>query len=393
MHELELAVARRIHAVWIATLILGGSLQLSGQKAKCLDFFAGCGLATEGLRTNFDVVWANDNCPKKRETYVRNHPDHPFASESIQEISGLGLPPVSLSWASFPCQDLSLAGKLGGIDAARSGLVWHWLRIMDEMAKRPPVVVAENVQGLLTASGGSHYRLLHEALTRPERGYKVGAVVLDALYWVPQSRPRVFVIGVRGDVDIAGLTGDPDWCHPASVLKAAEGVRDFVWWKLPKPPVRKKGLSDLVDLSEPLDDPDKAAHNLGLIPPKHLDRLQSQVRNGQSVFPGYKRIRQGQQFLELRFDDVAGCLRTPGGGSSRQHLVVKNGRGLGTRLLTVREAARLMGVRESYKLPESYNDGYKAMGDAVAVPAVRHLARHLLSILVERAVNQVRQND
>jgi DNA (cytosine-5)-methyltransferase 1 len=99
------------------------------------------------------------------------------------------------------------------------------------------------------------------------------------------------------------------------------------------------------------------------------------------VFPGYKRIRNGKQVLELRFDNVAGCLRTPQGGSSRQFLVIHRDSGFETRLLTVGETARLMGVRDSYRLEGTYNDSYKAMGDAVAVPVVRHLARHLLAPL------------
>ena len=85
--------------------------------------------------------------------------------------------------------------------------------------------------------------------------------------------------------------------------------------------------------------------------------------------------------LELRFDDVAGCLRTPEGGSSRQVLVLRQGTDLKTRLLTARETARLMGAPDSFKLPGSYNDGYRAMGDAVAVPVAKWIARYLLAPL------------
>ena len=104
------------------------------------------------------------------------------------------------------------------------------------------------------------------------------------------------------------------------------------------------------------------------------------------VAPGYKRTRKNGQVLELRFDGVAGCLRTPEGGSSRQFLILKRDGKLSTRLLTVRETARLMGAPESFKLLGSYNDGYKAMGDGVAVPVASWLAKTLLSPLVE-AVN------
>ena len=87
----------------------------------------------------------------------------------------------------------------------------------------------------------------------------------------------------------------------------------------------------------------------------------------------------------MRFDGIAGCLRTPEGGSSRQLLIMKRGGKISTRLLTVRETARLMGAPEAFIIPGGYNDGYKAMGDAVAAPVAAYLGRHLLSKLTEAA--------
>ena len=106
-----------------------------------------------------------------------------------------------------------------------------------------------------------------------------------------------------------------------------------------------------------------------------------------SVGTGYKRTRDEDdgkfQRLELRFDGVAGCLRSPNGGSSRQIVVIVRGREVFTRLLTVRETARLMGAGDTFKIPGSYNDGYRAMGDAVAVPVTKWIAKHLLYPLVK----------
>ena len=84
---------------------------------------------------------------------------------------------------------------------------------------------------------------------------------------------------------------------------------------------------------------------------------------------------------EIRFDGVAGCLRTPGGGSSRQFIMVVEGESVRTRLLSGREAARLMGLPDEYKLPANYNEAYHLMGDGLAVPVVRHLADNLLGPL------------
>ena len=91
----------------------------------------------------------------------------------------------------------------------------------------------------------------------------------------------------------------------------------------------------------------------------------------------------GKQCLELRFDGIAGCLRTPEGGSSKQFLIVKKDGELHARLLSPREAARLMGAPDSYILPGTNNDGYKAMGDAVALPVASFIGKSFLTKLAE----------
>jgi DNA (cytosine-5)-methyltransferase 1 len=97
----------------------------------------------------------------------------------------------------------------------------------------------------------------------------------------------------------------------------------------------------------------------------------------------YRRTRKGVQRAEARFDGLAGCLRTPKGGSSRQ-IVIVAGRGvLKSRLLTPREAARLMGAPDSFILPERYSRAYEAMGDAVCAPVVGWLSKHLLIPIAE----------
>jgi DNA (cytosine-5)-methyltransferase 1 len=360
---------------------------LAVSKPTFLDFFAGSGLVTEALKSYFTPVWANDICEKKASVYCANHSKRVFRLAPIEEVTGHDVPPAILSWASFPCQDLSLAGNIEGIKSSRSGLVWQWLRVMDEMPGRPPLAVAENVAGLVSAAKGEHYRQLHMALI--ERGYKVGAVLIDAAHWVPQSRKRVFVIAVDRSLATSDLEENgPGWCHPPAVRRVADTLKDWVWWRLPEPPPRKIKLEDIIDFDAPCDDDEKTKRLLNLIPPKHRERLQTAMASGMKVFPGYKRIRNGRQVLELRFDGLAGCLRTPEGGSSRQFLVLCLNGKVQTRLLSVKEAAALMGVRKSYKIPGSYNDGYKAMGDAVAVPPVRYLARHLLVKLAVLAMKR-----
>ena len=275
-----------------------------------------------------------------------------------------------------------------GIEASRSGMFWEWLRVIDEMKEAPKVVCLENVVGLVSSNGGAHYRTLHHALTA--RGYRVGPMMLDAVAWLPQSRRRIFVVAIREGFEISKLTSEgPDWMHSPGVIKAVTGLENLVWWSLPRPTAPVQGLSHLIDWDEPCFDSNRTESLLGLIPDRHRSLLEKHVATTKrAVFPGYRRTRSGKQVLELRFDDTSGCLRTAEGGSSKQFLILAKNKQLSARLLTPREAARLMGAPH-YKLSGSNNDVYSAMGDAVAVPVVRHLAKYLLSPLAkaEKAKN------
>lgn len=91
------------------------------------------------------------------------------------------------------------------------------------------------------------------------------------------------------------------------------------------------------------------------------------------------------QRAEVRFDESSGCLRTPAGGSSRQTVLLVEGGRVRSRLLSPREAARLMGVPEDYPLPSNYNEAYHLFGDGLVVPVVSWLEQHLLRPLARAA--------
>ena len=364
-------------------ILMRTSVVREDSRLACLDFFAGSGLVSAGLSHDFQTVWANDISAKKALVFNANNRAGILQVCPIENITGQTLPAVDMSWGSFPCQDLSLAGDVKGIYASRSGLFWQWLRVMDEMPIRPPVVVAENVVGLVSASGGKYYVAAHNELVK--RGYRVGAVMLDAAHWLPQSRKRIFVVGVRHDVDISALVSEsPSWCHPEPIIRVSELVQDWVWWKIPTPQVKESKLDDIIDFNSPCDSEEECSRKLALVSPDKVQTLRELSHGGCRVFAGYRRTRDHRQVLEVRTDGVAGCLRTPGGGSSRQILIIAENGTLRTRLLTVREAARLMGAPDSYLIPGSYNDGYMAMGDAVAVPVVKYLSHNLLAPLALR---------
>lgn len=340
------------------------------------EFFAGSGLVAYGLKGMFAPVWANDISERKAAVYEANFGCDHFKLGDIKDIHGSNLPAAHLSWASFPCQDLSLAGSLNGIHASRSGLVWEWLRVLDEMDNKPKILVLENVLGLLSANGGNNYRILHTALV--DRGYNCGAIVLNASSFVPQSRPRVFIIAVKKGCSLPSeLAGkNPCWLHNSTLADIGYTSSGWIWWQTEKPSCCIKSLKDIVDESAPFD----KDHVLQLIPERHQIKLSEY----DTIYAaGYRRTRHGKQQLELRFDGIAGCLRTPEGGSSKQYLVVKKNGEIHARLLTVLETVRLMGAPDDFILPGSNNDGYKAMGDAVAVPVVQFIGERFLTKIAE----------
>ena len=356
-------------------------VDLSAGQWKMHEFFAGSGLVAYGLKDIFSPAWSNDNCPQKASIYRSNFKGDHFVLDDIKNVSGTDLPFAHLSWASFPCQDLSLAGSLGGIDAERSGLVWEWLRILTEMNNRPSILLIENVTGLLSTNNGENYKKLHHALS--ELGYKSGAIVINASLFVPQSRPRVFVIAIKKGINIPAELTDikPNWLHNKTAIEIGKSLPDWIWWQTVKPAKRSITLDEILELDKPYDKDSV----LNLVPQRHKAILDN---HDNIIATGYRRMRNGEQQLELRFDGLAGCLRTPEGGSSKQFLVVKINGKVHARFLTVREAARLMGAPDDYVLPEGYNEGYKAMGDAVALPVARFVGNAFLRKLTEVAYNE-----
>ena len=352
------------------------------------EFFAGGGLAGLAL-DGFRIGFANDIDPMKAAAFRANHPETPLHQGDVWDINPADLPPApDLVWASSPCQDVSLAGARGGLKARRSGAFWGFWRLVEALGeRRPRIVVIENVTGLLTSGGGADFAAVCEAMVRA--GYRVGALEMDAALWLPQSRPRLFIVALRA---AAGpeCAGPQAPFHTPRLVAAVDRLpaplrASWAWWSVTAPARRNLDLAAMLEPDEVvewLDEP-KAAAVLNLAAPLHRARLEAALASGERrVGAAYRRVRVENglknQRLEIRFDGLAGCLRTPAGGSSRQYIVVCESGRTRVRRLTGREAARLMGVGDDYVLPSSESAALKLMGDAVAVPVVRALCAGLL---------------
>ena len=164
--------------------------------------------------------------------------------------------------------------------------------------------------------------------------------------------------------------------------------------------MRRTRFADLLEQSPqdvPWHTPAETRRLLELMSPINRRKVSDAQKTGRlTVGALYRRTRRDEegnrvQRAEVRFDDVAGCLRTPAGGSSRQLLMLVQGRRIRSRLMSAREAARLMGLPERYQLPENYNQAYHLVGDGLVVPVIRHLSRHLLEPLTQAAHSQGRE--
>src|SRR5687767_6680672 len=367
------------------------------------EFFAGGGMARLGLGPRWRCVFANDNDAKKAECYRARFGDegHLLVGD-IARLSVGALPRgrADLAWASFPCQDLSLAGAGAGLAGGRSGTFWPFWRLMSELrseGRAPRAVVLENVYGAVTSHGGRDLAAICEELSAG--GYRFGALVIDAARFLPQSRPRLFVVAFDAALKIPDemVAREPEgvW-RPRSLglshaLLSDEARAACVWWNLPAPPAPALTLEDLIE-----DEPagvswhtaEETRRLLDMMTPLQREKVRAvQASGARRVGALYRRTRREsdgvkRQRAEVRFDGVAGCLRTPAGGSSRQTVIVVEGDAARTRLLSPREAARLMGLPEDYPLPSNYNDAYHLAGDGVAVPVVSYLAEHLLNPLL-----------
>ncbi len=361
------------------------------------EFFAGGGMARAGLGPGWRCLFANDIDARKAATYTANWGAVDFRVADIHALSARDLPGrADLAWASFPCQDLSLAGAGVGLRGGRSGAFFGLRDLVADLARAdraPKILALENVIGALTSNGGADFRLLIESLDA--LGYDAGALTIDAARFLPQSRPRLFVVAAARDVEIpAALRSGGAWTSPA-LFRAREGLpanlrARWIDWALPEPAARNAALIDVIEdmpADVPWHDEARTLRLLSLMAPGHRAQVETRrAAGGRHVGTIYRRTRteggRKVQRAEVRFDGLAGCLRTPGGGSSRQFVVVVEGGEARTRLLSGREAARLMGLPEDYRLPARYNDACHLLGDGVAAPVVRHLARHLLEPLI-----------
>jgi len=382
----------------------------NGDEKRFCEFFAGIGLVREGLQpSGWKCVYANDNDPKKQEQYLARFGDEHFHLEDVWETKSIleefKAEPV-LATASFPCIDLSLAGHFRGFKGEHSSTFFGFAEVIAAMKRRQPkLIMLENVNGFLTSHDGKDFASV--ATTLADLGYFVDAFILDAKYFISQSRVRVFVIGVHKSVvdrcDVIqsndtvldpwkAAVGDGNALRPSRLVKLMSGIRLSTGWiatPIQQPSTKRTHLRDFIDLDKDQEwwdqeAVDKHHETMSDLHKALVDRLMSE-KNAVHVGTIYRRKRNGKTRSEVRFDGLAGCLRVPRGGSARQIVIVIDKGRLKIRWMSPREYARLQGAPD-FPLVGRPSQQMAGFGDAVCVPVISWIDRHVLTPLYEAIV-------
>ena len=345
-------------------------------KFNFIDLFAGIG----GMRRGFEsiggeCIFTSEWNKYAVETYAANYPDdsHDVAGD-ITQIDPDEIPRHDVLLAGFPCQPFSIAGvsKKNALNMphgfrcdAQGTLFFDVARIIEH--HRPGAFLLENVKNLKNHDGGRTFQVIYRTLTE-ELGYSVQARIIDAKPFVPQHRERIFIVGFReqNDFDLGALEIPHESVGPKlkTILHPENGSEQA---EEPYTYGSDGRVSDIYTLS------DKLWNYLQAYAKKHRAR------------------GNGFGFGLFGPDDVARTLsaRYYKDGSE---ILIQQGKGLNPRRLTPRECARLMGFdkpnQSSFRIPVSNAQAYRQFGNAVVVPVVEAIAKHMAAWLVAEGNEQ-----
>ena len=167
---------------------------------RVVSLFSGAGGLDLGFKmAGHEIVWANDLYEDAVETYRINIGEH-IVCKDIAKIGINEIPDCDIVVGGFPCQGFSVANMKRHDDDERNVLYKQLIRVIQ--GKRPKFFLAENVKGILSLGKGDVFKMILNDFR--SLGYNVNYQVLNAAdYGVPQTRMRVFIVGIREDIDFA----------------------------------------------------------------------------------------------------------------------------------------------------------------------------------------------
>ncbi|WKZ29623.1 MAG: DNA cytosine methyltransferase [Patescibacteria group bacterium] len=313
---------------------------------RCIDLFAGIGGIRLGFeKAGFQTVFANDMDAHAATVYAANH--GPIVCKPLEEVDLLEIPKYDVLLGGFPCQPFSRAGKGHGFEDVRGNAFFVLEHLIDRT--RPKAFMFENVKALVSHEGGETLKTILRSL-RVKLGYQVHVAVLNAKdFGVPQKRERVFIVGFK----------NPKIDFSFNNLKR----------KAPKP------LKEILE---------KGAHPSHYLSKQYMDGL---IKHKQ------RHSDAGSNFGYCVLDPEGIANTFVAGNMGRERNLVKDrilpsdgGEGadlkspintLGIRRLTVNECKALQGFNKGFKMPVTVRQAYKLLGNSVAVPVIREIAKEM----------------
>lgn len=327
--------------------------------------FSGCGGLDLGFRGDFtifgdyyeqnpfNIIWANDFFKQACDTYIKNLGDH-MHIEDITKRDKRTIPHGDIVLGGFPCQDFSVAGKRQGTNVKRGRL---YLELKDTIKQiKPKIFVAENVEGLVNMEGGLILETIKEDLRKIDDddsiSYNVNHYLLHAAdYGVPQIRKRVFIVGVRSDLDIEFIPPEPT--HVGRWMTAEEAIDDLWGREL---------------------DPTIYNH--------------SQISRAR-FYPG----RRMQGNTQIKRDQPSITIRAEHHGNIEAHYRSNNPNDPldmnGWRRLTVRECARIQTFPDDFEFVGAATYTYKMVGNAVPPLLGWHVAQAVKKTLERHEAKEI----
>lgn len=330
------------------------------RKPLVASLFSGCGGMDLGfIQAGYKVIWANDFEEKACETYAENLGAH-ILCQDITEIRLRDIPEIDIMIGGFPCQDFSMIWQRGGIETDRGNLYQYFVDAVK--LKKPKVFVAENVKGLLTANKGAAIEQIAKDFA--ELGYIVDVDLYNfAEYGVPQIRERIFIVGVRADLDWEFHKPQPTHSKKTYVT-AGQALRG----------VKKISLNN-----EHQNIADKTRRMLELIPEGGNF---SDIPKGH---PLYVKGMISHVYRRLHRDRPSTTIIAGGGGGTWGYHYKE------PRPLTNRERARLFGYPDDFVFVGSMTQVRKQIGNSVPPPAAKVLAEALLPVFAAKVLPRKRQ--
>ncbi len=305
-------------------------------KFKLIDLFAGIGGIRLGFQKVFDkkasFVFSSEIDKYAQKTYYENFRDLPKGDITLIDASEI--PSFDILLAGFPCQPFSNAGLKKGFNDTRGTLFFDIARIIKH--HKPKVVFLENVKGFKNHDKGNTFRVVKNSLE--DMGYKVYAKVLNAKdFGVPQNRERIYIV--------AFLDNLVEFEFPTKIDKDTK---------------LGKILLNKVDEKYTISDRLWAGHQRRKKEHKAKGNgFGYSIFNHDSIYTSTMSARYYKDGSEILIEQ----------------------KGKNPRKITPREAARLQGFPDDFKIPVSDTQSYKQFGNSVAVPVIEAIAKNILKVI------------